>query len=86
MKIYRAEYPDGGGPFYYRDGTPRNSKLPFFKDDKYLSGADSLEHLTELITNYGFNIKNFIIKTYYSDKIICYNKNNGHIVFSEETE
>ena len=86
MKVYRAEYPDGGGPFYYRDGTPRCSSSVYFGDNKCLYGADSLEHLTEIITGYGFNIKDFIIKTYYSNQILSYNKKNGHIIFLEEEE
>ena len=83
MKIYRAELQDGGGPFYHRDGTPRDSNMPAFKDSKVLYGADSIEHLNELITNYGFDINNFIIKIYESDNIISRNKKNGHIIFIE---
>lgn len=87
MIIYRAEYEDGGGPYYYRDGTPRNPTLPNFKNDNdhILSGADSIEHLILLMNNYGFDIKQFIIKEYESDNIITYNKKNGHINFKEKT-
>lgn len=86
MKVYRAEYPDGGGPFYYRNGIPRYSSLPYFENNRYLSGADSLEHLTELITGYGFNIKDFIVKIYYSNQIISYNRKSGHVTFLEVGE
>lgn len=84
MKIYRAEYPDGGGPFYKLDGTPRNPDGPVFNyndNDPILYGADSMENLVKLITGYGFDINDFTIKIYYSDKIGHYNKHNGHVAF-----
>jgi hypothetical protein len=82
MFIYRAELDDGGGPFYHRDGTPRNINMPVFKgDNNILYGADSIENLTKLIENYGFNIKDFDIKQYQSENILSYNKRNGHIIF-----
>ena len=86
MRVYRVEYKDGGGPFYHRDGTPRDPNLPDFSNynDFYLSGADSIEHLIMLITNYGFNIDDFTIKEYEVNNIITYNKKNGHINFKEE--
>ena len=84
MIIYRAELEDGGGPYYKRDGTSRNPSLPSFIGNTYLYGADSIENLTKLIIQYGFNIEDFLIKKYQSNKILSYNKNNGHIIFEEE--
>ena len=61
MIIYRIEKEDGGGPFYYRDGRPRDSSMPDFSngDINILYGADSLEFK---------NINNNYIK--YNDFII----------------
>jgi hypothetical protein len=83
MIIYRIEKEDGGGPFYYRDGRPRDSSMPDFSngDINILYGADSLENLKHIINNYNLNINDFIIKTYESNNILSYNKKNGHIIF-----
>ncbi len=84
MIVYRAEYEDGGGPFYYRNGKPRNPMMPDFSryNDTQLYGADSLENLIKLISSYGFNINDFNIKQYITNDIISYNKKNGHVVFN----
>lgn len=83
MKIYRAEYDDGGGPYYKLDGTPRQSSVPKQDPSDIIYGADSLEHLKSLISNYGFNIDDFNIKVYEINKYIAYNRNNGHVVFDK---
>lgn len=84
MIIYRAELEDSGGPYYKRDGTPRDPSLPTFVGETQLYGADSIENLTKLMTQYGFNIEDFLIKKYQSNKILSYNKKNGRIIFEEE--
>ena len=89
MKIYRVELEDGGGPYYYRNGMPRDPKMPDFSNYKgplILYGADSLESLKKLIENYGFNINDYIVKIYNSNKIHSYNRQNGHIIFEVEDE
>ena len=86
MKVYRCECEDGGGPFYKLDGTPRNPNMPTFKNSQILYGADSIENLKQLITNYGFKFDNYILKEYniIENNIISYNKLNGHIIFKGE--
>ena len=86
MKIYRIECEDGGGPFYHLDGTPRKEGLPVFKGYAPLYGADSLRNLKKLIKNYGLKFSDYILKIYYSDDIISYNKQNGHVVFQVHKE
>lgn len=39
-----------------------------------------------MFDNYGFNLNDFIIKIYNTNKILSYNKRNGHIIFEKEGE
>lgn len=80
MKVYRAECEDGGGPFYKLDGTPRTSGISF-KGNTELYGADSIENLKKLFTNYELDINNYKIVVYENVKIVSYNHKNGHIIF-----
>lgn len=89
MRVYRAETEDGGGPYFKLDGTPRDLVVPPLHNNdpsSYLYGADSIEHLKQLITSYGFNFDDYILKEYdipFGD-IVKYNTVNGHIVFEKE--
>ena len=83
MTVYRVECEDGGGPFYHLDGTPRQEGLPIFKNNLELYGADSIENLKKLISNYGLNFDDYILKKYENVQIINYNKYNGHIIFKK---
>ena len=56
MIVYRAELEDGGGPYYKRDGTPRDPSLPSFVGDTQLYGADSIENLLSLRRNKWKNV------------------------------
>ena len=50
MIVYRLEYKDGGGPWFHRDGRPRDGViLPKFEIENlgYLFGFDSLDNLIE---------------------------------------
>ena len=80
-KVYRAECEDGGGPYYFLDGTPRDKDLPSFPNSEGLYGADSLDNLIKLITSYGFNIFEYKIVEYDNIEVLSYNPQNGHMLF-----
>lgn len=63
MKIYRYEMPDGGGPWFNKDGKVRykGTQPPI---DDYLNGCDSLENLQTYFADCPSLIENCILRIY----------------------
>lgn len=89
MIVYRLEYKDGGGPWFHRDGRPRDGViLPKFEIENlgYLFGFDSLDNLIEYKNAHKDEIS-FIdikIKKYLVSKARRTNKEKGVVVFYEK--
>lgn len=68
MLVYRYEYPDGGGPWFYRDGTIRHplpdEYLYIENQEKYLYACDSLESLYDYFSKQDIDIHECTIETY----------------------
>lgn len=52
MIIYRVEHIDGGGPFYYPDGSPRMEGFPKFGDFNICHGLDNYEKAMGIMKKY----------------------------------
>lgn len=66
MRVYRYEKPDGGGPWFTRDGSPRG-ELPRLKDyENVIYGFLSLQSLFDFFKDHGneVDMKDCEIKTY----------------------
>ena len=68
MLIYRYEAEDGGGPWFYKNGTIRHplpyKNLYLKNQEEYLYGSTSLENLLEYCSIQEADINNCILKTY----------------------
>lgn len=88
MKVYRYEYPDGGGPYYHLNGSPREPSKCSFSDiydpnNVILYGCASKWQLDQYAQLNKFPIEEMEIKEYNVDKsdILSYRPSNGHIEF-----
>lgn len=88
MKVYRYEYPDGGGPYYHLDGSPRGPFKCSFSDiydpnNVILYGCASKQQLDQYAQLNKFPIEEMEIKEYNVDEfdILSYRPSNGHIEF-----
>lgn len=88
MLIYRYEKSDGGGPWFYKDGTVRfplpHESLYIDNQEKYLYGCSSLECLFDYFSKQRVDVNNCTIKIYDipEDRIIDYG--NGQVKFLKE--
>lgn len=67
MLIYRYEAEDGGGPWFYKDGSvryPLPDEFMYLETDEYLYGCDSLKSLFNYFSQQKINVNNCTIKTY----------------------
>ena len=78
MLVYRYEKPDGGGPWFYKDGTIRyplpHEHLYIESQEKYLYGCDSFskQHV---------DVNNCTIQTYDIPQKRIINMGQGQIKF-----
>lgn len=68
MLVYRYEKPDGGGPWFYKDGRVRyplpHEYLYINSQEKFLYGCDSLKSLFEYFSTQKVDVNNCTIQTY----------------------
>lgn len=67
MLVYRYENLDGGGPWFYKDGSIRQPLSDFTlysNTEEYVYGCDSLKSLFKYFATQEVNVNNCIIKTY----------------------
>lgn len=68
MLVYRYEHPDGGGPWFYRNGMVRyplpDENLYLDNQEKYLYGCNSLESLHKYFATQKVDTKNCTIEIY----------------------
>lgn len=85
MIIYRVEHIDGGGPFYYPDGSPRMEGFPKFGNFNICHGLDNYEKVQGIMKKYQLDEKIYRIVQYYpyEVEIIKYNLINGEVVFKK---
>lgn len=83
---WRYEYLDGGGPWFYPDGRPRdiNNVPPYENNKDVLCGCDTIENLDKYMARNGVNIADMYLVHYFNIEVIEYNSETGHIVFSKE--
>jgi hypothetical protein len=67
MLVYRYENADGGGPWFYKDGSVRQP-LPdwtlYLDIDDYVYGCDSLKSLFQYFSEQRVNVNGCTLKTY----------------------
>lgn len=83
MDCWRYEYPDGGGPWFYPDGTARGpwQNAPDNNQDDLLYGCDAIENLDRYMHERGVNTVGMELVHYKDVIVINYNRRNGHIIF-----
>ena len=89
--VYRYEYPNGGGSYFYRDGTPHmndlNTKISLSRwddsENEILYGYDSKLKLTLYAVDNKFPIEEMRIKQYIvnNSDIIQHRISNGYVQF-----
>lgn len=83
MDCWRYECPDGGGPWFYPDGTPRNPQdIPsyyFGEDVSY--GCDTVANLDRYMRRHNINTSNMFLRCYYDVDVIKYIKESGQVIF-----
>ncbi len=85
MLVYRYEAEDGGGPWFYKDGTIRHplphEHLYLDKQEKYLYACDSLKSLFDYFSKQNVNVNNCILQTYNIPQRYIINMGNGQVKF-----
>lgn len=83
MDCWRYEYPDGAGPWFYPDGTPRNLQVvpSYYFGEGLLYGCDTVANLDKYMARYNIDTSNMILRCYYDVKVINYTPESGQIVF-----
>lgn len=85
MLVYRYEKSDGGGPWFYRDGTIRyplpHEHLYTDSQEKYLYGCDSLQSLFNYFSKQNVDVNNCILQTYDIPQQKIINIGNGQVKF-----
>lgn len=83
---WRYEYLDGGGPWFYPDGRPRdiNNIPPYENNKNVLCGCDTIENLDKYMAQNGVDTQNMYLIGYIDIEVIEYNSETGHIIFSKE--
>lgn len=83
---WRYEYRDGGGPWFYPDGHPRDAdNIPPYENNKNaLCGCDTIENLKAYMARNNVDTTNMYLIHYFDIKALEYNPQTGHIVFSKE--
>ena len=79
-EIYRYELPDGGGPFFTKDGSNRVYKDIKFEDDT-LSGCANIAALEEWFHVRSIPTDNFLIKKYCGEML--YQSASGEIILKK---
>lgn len=85
MLVYRYEKPDGGGPWFYKDGTVRyplpHEHLYIDSQEKYLYGCDSLKSLFDYFSTQKVDVNNCTIQTYNIPEKRIIKMGNGQVKF-----
>ena len=82
MTIYRYELPDGGGPFFTRNGQNRIYSNTKFNDNT-LSGCDSIEHLKEWFKIRKITIPDDAIIRAYEGEIVYWNCKTNEVIIQK---
>ena len=85
-ECWRYEYQDGGGPWFFPDGRPRNinETPPYEQNKNALCGCDTLENLKQYMTSKGIDTSEMYLVHYFNIEVIEYNPETGHTIFSRE--
>lgn len=83
---WRYEFPDGGGPWFHPDGRPRdiNNVPPYENNKNVLCGCDTIENLNRYMIRNNVDITKMFLVHYFDIKVLEYNSNTGHVIFSKE--
>ena len=84
VHVYRLEYPDGGGPWFKPDGSPRNELLPAFPPDDCKCGCITLQALDDYMRERNIDIHDCVMSVYIYevDKILRTSHNSEQVEFS----
>ena len=83
---WRYEYLDGGGPWFYPDGRPRdiNNVPPYENNKGALCGCDTIESLDKYMVKNGVNTADMYLVHYFNIEVVEYNPETGHTIFLKE--
>ena len=86
MDCWRYEYVDGGGPWFFPDGTPRNlDTVPSNYFGEGISyGCDTVANLDRYMARHNIDTTGMILKCYYDVNVIKYIEESGQVVFKVE--
>ena len=85
-ECWRYEYRDGGGPWFFPDGRPRNINKtpPYEQNENALCGCDTLENLKQYMSSKGIDTSEMYLVHYFDIEVIEYTPETGHIIFSKK--
>ena len=80
---WRYEYLDGGGPWFYPNGEPRDiDNVPAFENDEgVMYGCDTVKNLDRYMAERSIDTRKMRLVRYFDIEVINYNPRNGHIAF-----
>ena len=83
---WRYEYLDGGGPWFYPDGRPRDiNNIPPYENNKgVLCGCDTIKNLDKYMAKNGVNTADMYLVHYFNIEVVEYNPETGHTIFLKE--
>lgn len=83
MDCWRYEYLDGGGPWFYPDGTPRSlNDIPSYDyGPGMMYGCDTIYNLDRYMEKYGISTKGMCLVHYKNVSVVDYDNNSGLVVF-----
>lgn len=83
---WRYEYLDGGGPWFYPDGRPRdiNNIPPYENNKNVLCGCDTIKNLDKYMAKNGVNTADMYLVHYFNIEVVEYNPETGHTIFLKE--
>ena len=83
MDCWRYEYADGGGPWFYPDGSPRNPQLipSYYFGEGVLYGCDTVANLDRYMKRHNIDTTKMRLKCYYDIKVIKYVDESGQVAF-----
>lgn len=83
MDCWRYENFDGGGPWFYPDGTPRNvNNIPSYDyGENMMYGCDTIENLNRYMEKYGVDTRHMSLVHYRNVDLVDYDRFSGLVVF-----